>query len=152
MCVCVLVSVFWTLCKQYFTTEAKYPNLFTVRTSVPRYAYICYSKIYLWVCLLWIIFSLPLICSCFLPFWQAWGLQSSWLGVRMKRRSAIVWGFLCGPVGIWRRPSIRYRISLFVLFFLNSPWLSSPLLASARLTSPLLSSIWTLSSNFTSCS
>lgn len=47
MCVC-----FQSQLEQYLTTEAKYPNLFAVRTSVPRYAYICYSERYLRVCLL----------------------------------------------------------------------------------------------------
>lgn len=52
MCVCVCLCVYLSQCKQYLKTMAKYPNLFTVRTSVPRYAYICYSERYLRVCLL----------------------------------------------------------------------------------------------------
>lgn len=48
-----------------------------------------------------------LICRRFLSSWQACGSPSSWLGARTRRRSAIVLASPSGPVGIWRRPSIR---------------------------------------------
>jgi len=57
------------VCEHYLTTEAKYPNLFAIRTSAPRYAYMCYSERCLKVCLLWIMFTLlSLICSHVPPF------------------------------------------------------------------------------------
>lgn len=44
-CCCVCICVLFPVCvTSTSTTRAKYPNLFAVRTSVARYAYICYSE------------------------------------------------------------------------------------------------------------
>lgn len=126
---CVLISPpHWLLCSSLLAVPLQ-QNCVCMNVSVPvqiskpviasvsRRVYICSSERNLRVNRFNSPLSLPL------PLWQACGLPSSWLGVRTRQRFAIVWGSLCGPVGIWRRLNIRfYLILINYCLFCRGGW------------------------------